>query len=198
MGNPSDFATLVLASSVSTGRLCCRRWATGDDCVRPCCGPLAPANPPGVDEPDKKPRLAPAENGGWRPSVCERPCVGLRGTGIARGRSGGPDSDLLDLAPGAWIDAERPFVLMSASGSAPPASDGASAVWLGAWMGSAKVLPDWMGGETEGVCAGSSEVESERGGGVAPEGAAIGCACSEEGRGDSGQCELVGGEWGPD
>ena len=107
---------------------------------------------------------------------------------MARGRSGGPASDLLDLGAGAWTDAERPSVLTSASSSVPPspASDSACAAWLGAWMESAELLPDGMGGETERVRAGSSEVESERGGGVAPEGAAIGCACSEGGRGDSG------------
>jgi hypothetical protein len=41
------------------------------------------------------------------------------------------------------------------------------------------------GGETDGMRAGSSDVESERGGRVDPEGAAIDGACSEEGRGDS-------------
>lgn len=117
---------------------------------------------------------------------------------MARGRSGGPASDLLDLGAGAWTDAERPSVPTLASGSVPPGSDSACAAWLGAWIESAELLPDGMGGETERVRAGSSEVESERGGGVAPEGAAIGGACSEGGRGDSGRCELVGGEWGPE
>jgi hypothetical protein len=68
--------------------------------------------------------------------------VGLRSAGTARGRSGGPDSDSLDLGAGAWIDAERPFVLTSTSGSEPHASDGARVVRLGAWMELAEVLPD--------------------------------------------------------
>jgi len=161
---PNVFASLVMASIVMIGRLCCRRWVTGEDCVRPWCGPLAPAPLAGVDEPEKKPRLAPAESGGWRPSVCERPCVGPRDTGIWRGPSGGPDSDPLDLGAAAWAEeAGRPSVMMSASGSMPPASasGGACATRGGAWMESTKVLPDWMGDAIEGSGAGSSEVGSE-------------------------------------
>jgi hypothetical protein len=59
---PRVFASLDMASIVMTGRLCCRRWLTGEDCVRPWCGPLPPATPPGIEGPEeRKPRLAPAE-----------------------------------------------------------------------------------------------------------------------------------------
>jgi hypothetical protein len=186
---PSDFASLVMPSNVMTGRLCCRRWATGEDCVRPWCGPLPPATPPGVDEPERKLRLAPAAYGGWRPSVCERPCVGWRDVGTARGPSGGPDRDSLDLG----ADAERPFVLLSAAGSVTPASRGACAVQEGAWIESAKVLPASMGGVREGAGAGSSEVESEGCGGVSSGGVVIEGSVRSEGREGSGACEPFGG-----
>src|SRR5712671_1808339 len=95
---PSVFASLVIASTVITGRLCCRRCVTGEDCVRPWCGPRALATPAaGVDEPERKPRRAPAEKGGCRPSVCERACVAWRGTGAKRGSS----PTVPELAPGA-------------------------------------------------------------------------------------------------
>jgi len=174
-----------------TGRLCCRRWVTGEDCVRPWCGPLPPVTPPGVDEPERKPRLAPAEYGCWRPSVCERPCVGLRDAGTARGPSGGPDRDSLDLG----ADAERPFVLLSAAGSATPASGGACAVREGAWIESAKVLPSSMGGVREGAGAESSEDGPERCGGVSSGGLVIEGSVRSEG--GSGACESFGGDGEP-
>jgi hypothetical protein len=69
-----------MASIVMTGRLSCLRWFTGEDCVRPWWGPLAAPTPAGLDEPEKKLRLPPD----GRPTVCERPCVGLRGKGTGR------------------------------------------------------------------------------------------------------------------
>jgi hypothetical protein len=126
-----------MASIVMTGRLCCLRWATGEDCVRPWCGPLAAATPAGVDELEKKLRLPPD----GRPTVCERPWVGLRGNGAERDPSEGPISDSsLDL--GALTE---PLSLVSTADSATRASGGTGAgasLGEGAWIESAKLRPD--------------------------------------------------------
>src|ERR1700677_319176 len=79
---PRVLASLDMASVVMTGRLLCRCRDAGVDCVRAWCGPFvvpARAAAAGVDEPDKKPCLAPKANAGGRPSVRERPCVGTCG-----------------------------------------------------------------------------------------------------------------------
>ena len=199
---PSVLASLVMASIVMTGRLCCLRWATGEDCVRPWCGPLAA----GVDEPEKKPRLAPAENGDGRPTVCERPCVKLRGGGTkCCAPSEGPVSTSLDLGASALVDALEPFVLVSTAGSVPRASgegegaDACASRW-GAWIESAKLRPDWVGGVTGKGGAGSSGVGTVMSGGVSLEvfefktGAG---ACSGGCEGSRG-FEFVGGEAAPD
>ena len=127
---PRVLASLDLASIVMTGRLCRCRWDVvtgGVDCVRAWCGPfvVSARATAGVDEPDKKPCLAPTANDGGRPSVRERPCVGMRGSGAGRCSSESRDSDeLLDL--GAWMDAARPRLPTSSSNSRPCTSDGAS------------------------------------------------------------------------
>ena len=180
-----------MASIVMTGRLCCLRWVTGDDCVRPWCGPLAAATPDGIDEDEKKLRLAPAE----RPTVCERPCVGLRGRGAAeRGPSEGPIADSLDLAAGAAV--APPILASLAAGSVVPrASGGAGPELVGAWIESAKLRPGWLDNGIEEVGAGSSEVGAGRWGGESLEGAVSKSgACS--GREESRGCEMVGGEAG--
>jgi hypothetical protein len=164
----------------------------GEDCVRPCpwCGPLAA----GVDEAEKKPRLAPAENGDGRPTVLERPCVGLRGGGTERCTpSEGLVSDSLDLGAGALADAA------STADSMPRASGGGvgagtSRSWWGAWIESAKLRPGWLGGVEEEVGAGSSGVGTGMWGRVSLESAAGACSGGcEESRG----CELEGGEARP-
>ena len=186
-----------MASIVMTGRLCCLRWVTGDDCVRPWCGPFAAATPTGADEAEKKLRLAPA----GRPTVCERPCVGLRGRGAAveRSPSEGPIADSLDLAAaaGALTDAvELPILASPDAGSAVPCVSGgagaaaAAALLVGAWIESAKLRPGWLDNGAE-----SSEVGAGMWGGVSLEGTAFKAgACS--GREGSGACELVRGEAG--
>jgi hypothetical protein len=204
---PRVFASLAMPSIVMTGRLCCLRWVTGEDCVRPWCGPLAAATPTGVDEPEKKPRLPPAENGEGRPTVCERPCVGLRGgRGALRGPSEAPISDSLDLAAGTLTDAVEPLILASTTGSAPRASGGtgagAGASQEGAWIESAKLRPGWlesMGGVIEevGTGTGGSEVVG-RWGGVSLEGSVFKTGACSGGREGSRGSGLVGGETGPD
>ena len=129
---------------------------------------MAAATPTGVDEPEKKLRLPPAENGEGRPTVCERPCIGLRGgRGALRGPSEAPISDSLDLGASASTDAAEPFILASTTGSVPRASGGtgagAGAAQGGAWIESAKLRPGWlesMGGVIEevGTGTGGSEV----------------------------------------
>jgi hypothetical protein len=81
---PRVLASLDMASVVRTGRPCRCRDA-GVDCVRAWFGPFvvpARAAAAGVDEPDKKPCLAPKANAAGRPSVRERPCVGTRSSGL--------------------------------------------------------------------------------------------------------------------
>lgn len=134
---PRVLASLDLASIVMTGRLCRGRWDAGVDCVRAWCGPFvvsARAAAAGVDEPDRKPCLAPTANADGRPSVRERPCVGMRGSGAGRGSSESRDSDeLLDL--GAWMDAARPRLPTSSSKSRPGVSGGASDDARSSWRG---------------------------------------------------------------
>jgi len=149
--------------------------------------------------------LAPAENGGGRPTVCERPCVRLRGGG-AEGfvPSEGSVSDSLDLGAGALTDAVKPFVLVSTTGSVPHASGGgvgagACASRWGAWIEFAKLRPGWMGDVIAEVSAGSSGVATGMWGGVSLEGtefkASVGA--SSGGCEESRDCELEGGEAGP-
>ena len=173
-----------MASIVMTGRLCWLRWVTGDDCVRPWCGPLAAATPDGIDDDEKKLRLAPA----GRPTVCERPCVGLR----ERGLSEGPIADSLDLSAGAAIEPPK----LAAGSVVPRASGGAGALLVGAWIESAKLRPGCLDNGIEDVGTGSSEVDAGRWGGDSLEGAVFRSgACS--GREESRGCVMVGGEAGP-
>jgi hypothetical protein len=63
----------------------------GVDCVRAWCKPFAPAPAP---NPPRLP-VVPAENGGPRPSVRDRPCVALRGSaggGVGVGSGSGSGS----------------------------------------------------------------------------------------------------------
>jgi hypothetical protein len=119
--------------------------------------------------------------------------VGLRDAGTARGPSGGPDRDSLDLG----ADAERPLVLLSAAGSATPASGGACAVREGAWIESDKVLPASMGGVREGGGAGSSDDRPEGCDGVSSGGLVIEGGVRSEGREGLGACESFGGDGEP-
>jgi len=191
---PSVLASRVMASIVMTGRLCCLRWVTGEDCVRPWCGPLAAATPAGADEPEKKLRLPPPEKGDGRPSVCERPCVGLRGKGTERDPSISDSS--LDLGAGV---ATEPPILVPTADSVPRASRGAGASQgEGAWTESVKLRPDLMGGVVEEVGTSNSEVGSGRWGGVSLEGPVFKTGACSGGREESRGCESVGGEAGPD
>jgi hypothetical protein len=192
---PSVLASLAMPSIVMTGRLCCLRWVTGEDCVRPWCGPLAAATPIGVDEPEKKLRLPPE----GRPTVCERPCVGLRGgRGAERGPSEAPISDSLDLGAGAVTDAVEPFVFVSTAGSVPRASGaagaGAGASQGGAWIESAKLRPGWLVSMGGVIVVGGAGW----GGGVSLECPVFKTGACSRGRVESRGSELVGGETGPD
>ena len=78
-----------------------------------------------VDEPDRKPCLAPTVNTGGRLSVCNRPCVGMCGSGVGSDSEEPPNL-------GAWMDAVRPRLPILGSNYAPCASNDPSddAPWL--------------------------------------------------------------------
>jgi hypothetical protein len=81
----------------------------------------------------------------------------------------------------------------------PRASGGAGASQEdGAWIESAKLRPDWMGGVIEEAGAESSEVGPGRWGGVSLEDPVFKTGACSGGWEESRGCELVGGEAGPD